>query len=580
MANIKINTYGEILIEGPLIQDDIVFLNRLESDTNICFENTKHLTSELLKQITNEKLTFSIIGGLERTKSKYDNDSYQKRTYHTKDKLIKILEYFEHIEKGITPEMSEMQKCMYIYCCIMQDTTYVTSYRDADIASMLIENSLTGNLYHKLTCAGVALTFKEMLDRQSITCEYLNKRSSHSFNRVTINGKKYGIDLTWDLNEYEKTKSFTFNNFGTQDAKSFYRGYHDLSYEADETMDELETFSQEEINHCFNSIKSKLEQRKKHKPFIEEISKEEKIRALTLQHTYSELQREQSFIALIRYLKRNNLIEENDHRLAFANKRYPIVADIVGPNIASLENVEGIDEDYQYNRTQKEDFAIKALKAIDKYLELYIRSFFESSSIYASMLKYVSVEENENLYIIYSNLKSKIEYFNSIRDIVTKMGYQEELDYFVDKVKREEERRKQEESDKHEEKSQYDYDYDFLAGIISPLEMLYIKDYIEIQENKELSIEEFKDYFTNPSFMRTIFNRKWDFTDSELRNLLIEVYEENISAMINLLNQRKNLPKEQPSKSEVVDTLKDTTFFDDFDWGEIIEDEQNKMTFF
>ena len=63
-------------------------------------------------QIKNKRLTFSIIGGLERTKRKYDNSDYQARTYHTVEELIKILEYFEDIEKGITPEMNEMQKCI------------------------------------------------------------------------------------------------------------------------------------------------------------------------------------------------------------------------------------------------------------------------------------------------------------------------------------------------------------------------------------------------------------------------------------------------------------------------------------
>ena len=74
MANIKENVYGEIVIEGPLIPDDIMFLNRIKTNSNICFKNTRYLSSELLKQITNEKITFSIIGGLERSKKKYDKD--------------------------------------------------------------------------------------------------------------------------------------------------------------------------------------------------------------------------------------------------------------------------------------------------------------------------------------------------------------------------------------------------------------------------------------------------------------------------------------------------------------------------
>lgn len=584
MASISKNIYGEIVIEGPLIPDDIVFLNRIETDANICFKNTKYLSSDLLKQVKNKRLTFSIIGGLERRKRKYDNDYYQARTYHTVEELIKIIEYFEDIEKGITPEMNQMQKCMYIYCCLIQDTNYVTSYRDADIDSKLIENTLTGNLYHKLTCAGIALTFKELLDRQGIECEYLNKINQHSFNRVTIDGKKYGMDLTWDLNRYEHEGNIFFTYFGRQDTASFYQNHHDLRYEEYETMDEVATFTQEEIDYCYNSIKHLLDNREKHTPAISQLTKEEKIATLTILHIYSELQIEASYIELIKYLKRNKLIAENDFRIEFAQHRYPIVGDIVGNNISGLENVEGIDPYYYFRKNHSEDFVEVAKKAIDQYLESYIREFFDMSYIYARTFKYVPLEENEELYISYYNVKNKIEYFATIRDIVIKMGYGEELNYFLGKLKEEEEKVKAEKLEKEDVKSQYDYDYDFLAGCLSPSEMLDIKDYIEIQIGREISIEEFKQHFTNPSYMRTIFIKEWNFTDAELQRLLNEVYEENISLMIEFMNKRIKTPMSQTTAEEPVqpapaEGLNDIP--DDFYWNPSIEDESFKnMPFF
>lgn len=571
MANISKNNYGEYIIDGMITQDDINFFNRLETDSNICLKNTQGISSELLSRITNEKIKFSVIGGLERTKRKYDTSYYQDRTYHSKEELIKIIEYFESIEKSIVPEMTDMQKCMYIYSCLIQDTDYVTRHRDADVDFKLIENTLVGNLYHKLTCAGVALTFKELMDRQGIECDYLNKRNAHSFNRIKIDGKTYGIDLTWDLSHNQQASLDTFNYFGRQDTNRFYVGHHDLRNEPDETMNEVVTFTSEEIEKCFNSIKQLLDNREKHIPAVDQMSREEKIGILKYHHNYNELQREEMFINLIKYLRNKKVISDNDFRCNFANKRSPIVGDIVGTNITSLENVEGIDNN-DYNPTKKENYDDLILQAIDKYLISYIKEFFETSAVYANTINYVSPDVDEELYIYYGNLKNKIEYFNSIRDKVIAMGYEEELSYFNFVLKREEEKRKQEMIDKYDEKSQYDYDYDYLFGIISPDEMLYIYNNIENSLGRNITIDEFKKFFTNPSYMRPMFNRKWNFTDEELFKLLNEVYNTKISTMIELMSQNKNI---DINLTETNDSSYDTGFggFENFETYE--EDSEN-----
>ena len=561
MASISKNVYGELLIDGLLTQEDIDFLNQIESNVNVVLKNTKGLSSEILKKITNKRIVFSIIGGLEGKKTKYNDEIYKKRTYYSKEELIKIIEYFENVEKGLSDEMSEMEKCMYIYCCIMQDTNYVIKYRDADVNSDLIENSLRGNLYHKLTCAGIALTYKELLDRQGIKCEYLNKKRCHSFNRIEIDGKKYGIDLTWDLNHYERENNYSFNYFGRQDSKHFYIKYHDLSSDSDETMDELDTFTDEEIMNCFNSIKSLLSNRKKHIPAVDEMTREEKINTLKIHHNYNQLQREASFLELINYLKKKNVIKPDDYRCAFANKRCPMVFDVVGRYVTALEDVDGIDSNYQTSFDLPDEFNDLALKAIDDYMQFYIRDFFEMSAIYASSIKYISFEENEELYIYYCLLKNKIEYFNSIKSVVTKMGYGEELDYFNYALSREEVKRKKEVSDKRENYSKYDYDYDYLSCILSADEMLYIKDYIEKTKGKTISIDEFKKLFTNPSFMRKIFKEQWKFTDEELRKLLNEVYNKNVAIMIELINQRNSAN----TKLKKIDEIVNNDINNDFD---------------
>ena len=122
------------------------------------------------------------------------------------------------------------------------------------------------------------------------------------------------------------------------------------------------------------------------------MSREEKIGVLKLHHNYNELQREEMFINLIEYLRNKKVISDNDFRCNFVNKRRPFVDDIVGTNITSLENVEGIDND-DYNSAKKENYDDLILQAIDKYLISYIREFFETSVVYANSVNYVSAQK-------------------------------------------------------------------------------------------------------------------------------------------------------------------------------------------
>ena len=573
MANISKNEYGDIIIDGPLINDDIVFLNRIETNATIVLKNTKGLTTDILKQITNPNLRFSVMGGLDPVKRKYEQDYYQKRTFHSRDELIKIIEYFEYIEKNITDDMSEIEKCMYIYCCIIKDTNYVTRYRDEDLDSKLIENTLTGNLYHKLTCAGIALTYKELLDRQGIKCEYLNKSNSHSFNRIEIDGKKYGIDLTWDLTKYERESKYAMAYFGRQNTKDFYVKHHDLSNEEDETMDELSTFSYEELVKYGDAIKPVFSKYKKHVAAVDTMTKEEKVGSLKIHHDYNEAQREYSFLKLIKFLINEKIIPEGDYRRDFYDIRNPVVGDIVGAYVAKLDDIEGLGDEFAWGgkiSNDRDKFVSSALKAIDEYIESYIKDFFEMSALYADIFKFTPAEEDVYLNLYYGNIDNKIRFFNSVRQTVYKMGYEDELKFFNFVAKREKQKEEEYYLEKYDVKSQYDNDYDFLSGMLNAYGMLDIKDYIESQKGKEISIDEFKELFTNASYMKGIFKNKWDFNDEELSKLLNESYNENIDMMIEMMNERNTKGTIEEEVSKKVDPTiinNNDSYFDDNDFG-------------
>ena len=79
----------------------------------------------------------------------------------------------------------------------------------------------------------------------------------------------------------------------------------------------------------------------------------------------------------------------------------------------------------------------------------------------------------------------------------------------------------------HEEISQYEMDKDFFIGTMVG-DVFDIKIFLEKEVGKELSKEEFKNYFTNVNFMKKKFPslQKYQFSDYEYRNILNECFEE------------------------------------------------------
>ena len=156
-------------VDGVLTIDDINNINQLNKETYLIFENTKNLDVDVLKQINNHNIKFSLIGGNDYiNKNKFMKDDYVKRTIVEKDHLIDIIEYFEKIESQIDKSWNETQKCMFLYDCIVKDFKYEDNYDSIFKNRIEPERGLNGILYKKLVCAGFSQVFKEGLDRFGI----------------------------------------------------------------------------------------------------------------------------------------------------------------------------------------------------------------------------------------------------------------------------------------------------------------------------------------------------------------------------------------------------------------------------
>ncbi len=185
-------------VEGVLTAENIAEINGFKNKTILILENTRGLTSEVLSQIDSDRVFFSVKGGLDYEKvEKYNNDNYRERTMMSPKGLERAINYFEKVESEIDPNWTDTQKCMYAYNCLAVDMTYGED-ADSILSQGTAARGLNGILYGELVCAGFAFTFQEMMNRMGIECHYQNEKSTHAYNVVKLDGKYYGVDVTWD----------------------------------------------------------------------------------------------------------------------------------------------------------------------------------------------------------------------------------------------------------------------------------------------------------------------------------------------------------------------------------------------
>ena len=326
-------------VDGVLSDEDINKINLMQRKTILIINNTKSLSSNIVSQIKNPNITFSVVGGLDYfNKEKYKNPEYISRTMMSPFGLAAIIKYYEELEKHISPKWNDTQKCMFIYDSIAKDFTYEENYK-TPLEKGLVERSLNGILYKKLVCAGFAMVFKEALDRIGINNYYQNQKGSHAWNIVELEGKLRGLELTWDCANKTSDNVCTFKYFG-QDPNFYKNKYHSLSKEIEdidwfeshnfednistktiyeeETQYELTPFTREELVENYNVISPAINNRiVNQNPIFN--SSEEEIRMLPIDRLRMNLLKrseiEQNYYLLYQFLKNSGELENEEFSL-------------------------------------------------------------------------------------------------------------------------------------------------------------------------------------------------------------------------------------------------------------------------
>lgn len=220
----------------------------------IVMANTKEQDANEMERIAIRypQVIFSVTGGLDPAKRKFNNEHYQRRTYYTARELSKIIAIYRGIEKQIDLSWTETQKAMFVYkelCNKMEYSENVVNGRD-------YSRGIGGLLYNKAVCSGFAMIYKEALDRLGIECHYQNRKCHHSWNIARLDGEYRALELTWDTSN--KGKNGCEFRYFNRDIEDFYSNkHHNIKDEPEEYEFPITPYTYEELVKANNIISQK-----------------------------------------------------------------------------------------------------------------------------------------------------------------------------------------------------------------------------------------------------------------------------------------------------------------------------------
>lgn len=166
--------------------------------------NTKGMKSESIRKLPKDAL-IRVAGGYPddyvRKYADGNEDWMFDCVVYYKDELADILEIMENIENGIDKKWSDKKRAVYLYNSILNRLDKFGWNKREYLADEIA--SLRGFLNKSTVCAGCSLMYKELCDRNDIECDMVlgccKGGEYHVWNRLTIEGKQYPVDLYWDV---------------------------------------------------------------------------------------------------------------------------------------------------------------------------------------------------------------------------------------------------------------------------------------------------------------------------------------------------------------------------------------------
>ena len=558
---------------GTLTEEDINRINSLKNRTTLILDNTVGLSSDLISKIGSDRVVLSIKGGLDYdTKEKYKAQKYVDRTFVSPSGLKNIIKYFEYNENLIDPNWNEFEKAMFLYNALVVDMEYAENYEKIQSAGTT-ERSLNGVLYGKLVCAGFAQVYKEMLDRVGIKNYYQNQKDVHAFNVIEIDGKKYGVDVTWDNNDKKNNNGKCgFGRFG-HDPEFYSRHGHQLYteefdfdsenewdtrkvYDTDEEVYDLSLLNMDQLNEYYSHIVSRVNSRRPFRYNLQDQSLEIKNKYLPVDTVDLRLKQEATqeypVVVILDFLKNRNALQVNPQLIEAFSSRKGFLLDIgdsegkyrygVDLSLIGMDNYK-IDRDGTItfeNGDERRHSAIRGTFAnfsnmpqnelntlcnnfnnyLNQYLSKYIFDTINNLDTLLENYEYKPDEWDTNRAIEYHNIYTKLAIIVNSRDYLIQSGMSEqEVNSIIERITN-----KYNEIHKPYEStsSQKDYDLDFLSAVFDNLDMVW--QTMEYDLQRQITEEEFISFYSNVDYMIQLFekhitivgDKKFKFADYDI----------------------------------------------------------------
>ena len=198
-------------------------------DILVLVPSTKGITSDMIKQL-NDHVYIRIGGVYDDRRLGYQKeitfiskklpkrnavDLYFSSVIYNKNETIQILNKIEEIESKMNNNWSDIQKLVYIDHALVTKITYDPEFEyrtDEEV------RSLRGLITGQTVCAGYSVILAELLARQDINCYFVSGHG-HAWNIVEIEGKFYGVDLTYENKNFRLGMLDTYTFLGQNPSK-------------------------------------------------------------------------------------------------------------------------------------------------------------------------------------------------------------------------------------------------------------------------------------------------------------------------------------------------------------------------
>jgi len=251
---------------------DIITKAQDNPHLKVCLEiaSTKDLDEKFIEILSrafpNNNFFIRVAGGYTKERiANYPNSNL--RDMHTYDNIYtlseasKIMTAITRIENNLQANWSPEEKFIYFIHYLKNNIIYHPFHETEESKEI---RSLRGLYSGRTVCAGYALIFKELCDRNGIPCQYVegacNKEDSakgyltHAWNIVTLNGYYIPVDLTWIATENFKGHYLSFEDIANVNefVKSHIPGKHEKIQDYRQELRSIDGNYLKKLNNMIN----------------------------------------------------------------------------------------------------------------------------------------------------------------------------------------------------------------------------------------------------------------------------------------------------------------------------------------